>query len=138
MSLRSRVATWWRAVSERDDVDRQVQEELQFHLESYAEDLMRSGVPREQAMRKARAELGSLAAGREKCRAAWGLRWVDETAAICAMRCGCCARAPDLLRLRWDLWRWESARTRRSSRWRNTCCWTGWMSRIRNSCACSI
>jgi predicted permease len=78
MSLGSRVATWWRAVSERDDVDRQVQEELEFHLESYAEDLMRSGVPREQAMRKARAELGSLAAGREKCRAAWGSRLVDE------------------------------------------------------------
>ncbi len=61
-----------------DALDRQVQEELEFHLESYAEDLMRSGVPREQAMRRARAELGSVAAGREKCRAAWGSRFVDE------------------------------------------------------------
>jgi hypothetical protein len=39
---------------------------------------MRSGVPRDQAMRKARAELGSLAAGQENCRAAWGSRFVDE------------------------------------------------------------
>ncbi len=70
MSLRSRAATWWRAVAERDALDRQVKEELEFHLESYAEDLMRSGVSREQAMRRARAELGSVAVGREKCRAA--------------------------------------------------------------------
>jgi predicted permease len=78
MSLRSRFDTWWRAVAERDTIDRQVSEELEFHLESYAEDLMRSGVPREQAMRQARAELGSVAVGREKCRAAWGSRFVDE------------------------------------------------------------
>ena len=78
MSLRSRVATWWRAVAKRDALDRQVEEELEFHIESYADDLIRSGVPREQAMRRARAELGSLAVGREKCRAAWGSRFVDE------------------------------------------------------------
>ncbi|HET6216517.1 MAG TPA: ABC transporter permease [Acidobacteriaceae bacterium] len=78
MSLGSRIATWWRAVSERDEVDRQVKEEFEFHIESYVEDLMRSGVPREQALRQARAELGSLAAGREKCRAAWGSRLMDE------------------------------------------------------------
>jgi predicted permease len=78
MSLRSRVATWWSAVAKRDALDRQLEEELEFHMESYAEDLMRSGVPREQAMRRARAELGSVAVGREKCRAAWGSGFVDE------------------------------------------------------------
>ncbi len=78
MSLRSRFATWWRAVTAHEALDRQVEEELEFHLESYAEDLMRSGVPREQAMRRARAELGSVAVGREKCRAAWGSGFVDE------------------------------------------------------------
>ena len=81
MSLRSRIGTWWRAVAKSDTLDRQVQEELEFHLESYAEDLMRSGVPREEAMRRARAEMGSLAAGREKCRAALGPRFVDELSA---------------------------------------------------------
>jgi predicted permease len=78
MSLRSRVETCWRAVTAHDALDRQVKEELEFHIESYAEDLMRSGVPREQAMRRARAELGSVAVGREKCRAAWGSGFVDE------------------------------------------------------------
>ncbi|MGC2635899.1 MAG: ABC transporter permease [Acidobacteriaceae bacterium] len=78
MSLRSRVATWWRAVGRQSDVDAQVDEELQFHIESYAEDLMRLGVPREQAMRRAKAEIGSMAAVRERSRQAWGTRWFDE------------------------------------------------------------
>jgi predicted permease len=78
MSLCSRVTTWWRVVTRGAVLDRQVQEELEFHLDSYAEDLIRSGVPREEAMRRARAELGGLAVGREKCRAAWGARFVDE------------------------------------------------------------
>jgi len=39
---------------------------------------MRSGVSREEAWRRARAHLGSLAAGQENCRAAWGSRSVDE------------------------------------------------------------
>ena len=78
MSLFSGMATWWRAVANRDKLDRQVREELEFHLESHAEDLMRSGVPREEALRRARAQLGSLAAGRENCRGASGSRFVDE------------------------------------------------------------
>ena len=78
MSLRSRVRTWWRAVTRGADIDAQVNEELRFHIESYAEDLMRGGIQREEAMRRAKAELGSLPAGREKCRQAWGTRWFDE------------------------------------------------------------
>jgi predicted permease len=78
MNLFSRMTTWWRAIAKREELDRQVREELEFHLENYAEDLMRSGVSREEALRLARARLGSLAAGQENCRAAWGSRFVDE------------------------------------------------------------
>ena len=78
MSLFSRIATWWRAVAKREELDRQVRDELEFHLENHAEDLMRSGVSREEAWRRARAQLGSLAVGRENCRAASGSRFVDE------------------------------------------------------------
>jgi len=59
-------------------VKTQVREELEFHVENHAADLVRAGVPREEAMRRARAELGSLASGNENCRAAWGTRWFDE------------------------------------------------------------
>jgi predicted permease len=78
MSLRSRMRTWWRAMRRGAEVDAQVDEELRFHIESYAEDLVRSGLSREEAMRQARAELGSLAARKENCRQAWGTRWFDE------------------------------------------------------------
>ena len=78
MSLRSRMATWWRAVFRANALDRQVSEELAFHIESYAEDLMRGGMAREEAMRRARAELGSAAAVRENARQAWGTRWWDD------------------------------------------------------------
>ncbi len=78
MSLMSRMITWGRAVTRRGRVDAQVDEELQFHVEHYAEDLVRGGMKREEAVRRARAELGSLAAARENCRQAWGTRWWDE------------------------------------------------------------
>ncbi len=78
MSLKSRMNTWWRAVTRRGHVDAQVEEELGFHIESYAEDLVRGGMKREEAVRRARAQLGSVAAARENCRQAWGTRWWDE------------------------------------------------------------
>ncbi len=78
MSLRSRMKTWWRAVARGSELAAQVDEELRFHMENYAEDLIRGGLTREEAMRRARAELGSLAAGKENCRAAWGTQWWDQ------------------------------------------------------------
>jgi predicted permease len=78
MSLRSRIRTWWSAAFHAGELDRQVVEELEFHIDQYAEDLMHSGVPRVEAMRRARAELGSIGAGRENCRSAWGTRVLDE------------------------------------------------------------
>jgi len=78
MNLGSRMKTWWRAVTRSAEVDSQVDEELQFHVESYAEELVSRGMNRDEAMRRARAELGSLAACRENCREAWGTRRWDE------------------------------------------------------------
>ncbi len=78
MSLSSRMRTWWRAVTRRAEVDAQVDEELRFHIESYAEDLMHGRFSRDEAMRRAKAELGSIAARKESCRQAWGTRWFDE------------------------------------------------------------
>jgi putative ABC transport system permease protein len=71
MSLSSRVRTWWRAMRHENAVGAQVDEELRFHIESCAEDLMRGGLSREEALRRARAQLGSLAAARENARQAW-------------------------------------------------------------------
>lgn len=78
MSLQSRMSTWWKAMFRAGDVHRQVSEELQFHIDAQAEEYVRRGMSREEALRRARAQLGSVAAARENARAAWGTRRLDE------------------------------------------------------------
>jgi putative ABC transport system permease protein len=51
--------------------------ELRFHIEAYADDLAGRGVPREEAMRRAQAEFGAVVRAREECRDANGVNLVD-------------------------------------------------------------
>ena len=78
MRLRSRIATWWRAVTRANQFNTEMEDELAFHIDACAEDLMRQGVPEHEAFRRARAEVGSIASQQENCRAAWGTRLWDE------------------------------------------------------------
>jgi hypothetical protein len=52
--------------------------ELQFHIASYSEDLIRSGVSEAQAERMARLEFGSSGTIKDECRQALGIRLLDE------------------------------------------------------------
>jgi len=52
--------------------------ELRDHIERYAEDLIRSGVPRAEAERRARVEFGGVEACKEECRESRGMRLPDE------------------------------------------------------------
>ena len=54
--------------------------ELQYHLELRAADLQRSGLPAEEAYRRARLEFGSQERYRDEVRAAFGVRLADEFA----------------------------------------------------------
>jgi predicted permease len=81
MSIRSRFRTWWKAITQREQLNGEIEQELDFHLASYADDLVRTGLSREEAWRRARAELGGMAAQKENCRAAWGAPMWDE---LCA------------------------------------------------------
>jgi len=47
--------------------------ELRFHIEAFAEDLVRSGVFRQEAMRRARLEFGAIEQAKEECREARGV-----------------------------------------------------------------
>ena len=78
MSINSRVRSWWKALAHRSRFENEVETELRFHLENYAADLVRSGVEREEAMRRAKVELGMLPAQKEECRRALGLRTWDD------------------------------------------------------------
>ncbi len=81
MTLPARLRSWFAAMLGRTRMESEMDAEMRFHLESYAEDLIRSGVPREEAMRRARIEFGGLDARKEDCRASLGLRLWDELGA---------------------------------------------------------
>jgi predicted permease len=62
----------------RRDFEDEMAEEMRFHIEQYTNDLVSSGVPPDEAARRARKEFGSLDNVKEDCREARGLRWLDE------------------------------------------------------------
>jgi predicted permease len=65
-------------VFRRDEFERTMSDEMRFHMEAYAGDLVRSGLTPEAARRRARIEFGSLATAQEDSREARGIRAVDE------------------------------------------------------------
>ncbi|HUB83508.1 MAG TPA: ABC transporter permease [Bryobacteraceae bacterium] len=69
-----------RAIKSRSDFEQGMTEELRFHIEQYTDELVRSGVPRQEAVRRARVEFGSVDSVEEECRQARGLRPFDELA----------------------------------------------------------
>ncbi len=51
--------------------------EMKFHLEAYAEDLIRNGVGREEAQRRARVEFGGIHSMKEQGREARGAKIIE-------------------------------------------------------------
>jgi predicted permease len=80
-TLFARLRSWIFGVTHRSTLERDMDEELRFHLETYAADLLRQGLTREEAMRRAYAEFGGVEARKDDCREARGLRLVDEVQA---------------------------------------------------------
>jgi hypothetical protein len=52
--------------------------ELRFHIEAYTEDLIRSGLDRSEAERRARIEFGAKEAIKDECRRSRGFQFMDE------------------------------------------------------------
>ena len=77
MRLWSRMGSWWAALRRRPQMESEMDAELRFHIEAYADDLAGRGVPREEAMRRAQAEFGAVDRAREECRDANGVNLVD-------------------------------------------------------------
>jgi len=72
-----------RALTSRGDFEAGLTEELLFHIEQYAQDLVRSGVSPEEARRRARMELGGINTVKEECREARGLYGFDALEREC-------------------------------------------------------
>jgi predicted permease len=76
MSLLAAIRKLWHSIAPRTHSD--VEEEFRSTLDAYHEDLIRQGLPEEEARRKARIDLGGPAAQNETYRHAIGLRLFDE------------------------------------------------------------
>jgi predicted permease len=73
-----RLRSLLRALRSRRDFEAGITDELSFHIEQYAEDLVRSGVPAPEARRRACMELGGVNSVKQECREARGLQIWDE------------------------------------------------------------
>jgi putative ABC transport system permease protein len=66
-----------RALFRRDAMETEMDEELRSHFENQVEKLVASGLPREEATRRARLEFGGYEQVKEDCRDARGVRFVE-------------------------------------------------------------
>jgi len=99
MTLLSRFRSWLRAIVRRSRMESEMDTELRFHIEAFAEDLVRSGVPREEALWRARIEFGGWNAPRKSAATPAGRTSSKASSKICALACACCARIPASLLL---------------------------------------
>jgi hypothetical protein len=70
-----------RVLVRRNAMEADLDEELRAHLEHQAEKLMRRGLSREEAERRARFDFGDLDQVKDECRRSWGVRLIDDMAA---------------------------------------------------------
>src|SRR5436190_13973498 len=78
MTLWSRFRSWVLAILRRSRIESEMDAELRFHIAAFAEDLLRSGVPRAEALRRARIELGGIERAKEECRDARGINFIES------------------------------------------------------------
>ena len=73
-----RLRSLFRVLTSRRNFEEGMAEELRFHIQQYAEELVRSGVAPEEAQRRARMEFGGLNSVKGDCREARGVSLFDE------------------------------------------------------------
>ena len=77
MRFGTRIRSWLRVVVHRLRAEREMDAELRFHIQAFAEDLVRGGLSREEAQRRARIEFGGIERAKEECRDARGANFVE-------------------------------------------------------------
>ncbi len=78
MPLIARLRSYAASLLHRSQRESQIADELQFHIESRAADLERTGLSPAEALRRARIEFGAVDKYREDIRTSLGLRLFDE------------------------------------------------------------
>src|SRR6266550_5420402 len=74
----NRLRSLFRVLTRRREFEDGMSEELRFHIEQWADDLVRSGMSRGKAARLIRMELGSPTNVKADCREAFGVHLFDE------------------------------------------------------------
>lgn len=67
-----------RFVAARERFDRDMNEELQHHIDTRASELEETGLSKNEALQRARREFGSLQLAREDSREAWTFFWLED------------------------------------------------------------
>jgi predicted permease len=75
-----RIRDTLRVLAGRRRFEREMDAELRSHIELATDDLASRGVPREEALRRARAAFGAVEGAKDAAREARGIRWADELA----------------------------------------------------------
>jgi len=78
----------------RGRFERELEDELRFHMETRADELEWSGLDREQALARARREFGSGARAREETREAWQIGWLEDGLRDVRYACRALRRSP--------------------------------------------
>ena len=78
MKIVPRLRSWVRNGLNRSRLERDMDDELSFHVDRDIEDLVRQGLTSAEAKRRARVECGAIEARKDEMREALGLRLLDE------------------------------------------------------------
>ncbi|HEX8491137.1 MAG TPA: permease prefix domain 1-containing protein, partial [Chthoniobacterales bacterium] len=65
-----------RALFRRGEMNRDLNEEFQYHLDRKTDELVAAGISAIEARRAAQIAMGGVEQAKEECRDAWGLRWM--------------------------------------------------------------
>jgi hypothetical protein len=77
MNMWTRLRSWTAAMLCRTRKEREMDEEIRFHIEARAADLVGRGVARQEAQRQARVEFGGIETAKEECRDAVGVSFLE-------------------------------------------------------------
>src|ERR1700733_2885381 len=78
MNLLARFRSWLKNIVKGQRLEREMETELHFHLESRTADLVRNGLSPQAAMRQARIEFGGIESHKDAMRQSVGVRWWAE------------------------------------------------------------
>ena len=77
MSFWTRLRSWTSATVRSSRMERGMDDEMRFHVEAHATELMKRGVPKDHALRQARLEFGGVETAKSRCRDAVGVSFLE-------------------------------------------------------------